>query len=78
MSADPQTIIAASKCYQCIVNDGMFLPTLLYIISKSADGETVSTDPAVLVNDARCFACVVDGITPAAILEESVRFNQTL
>jgi len=76
---DPQVIITASKCYECLVNDGMFLPTLLYIISKTADGQAVETDPSALQNAARCMACVVpNGMTPAAIIEESVRLNDVL
>lgn len=76
---DPQTIIDASSCYQCIINQGMFLPVLLYIISQTADSQLVSNDPATLVNDARCFSCVIPrGMEPAAIVEEAVRMNQAL
>ena len=79
VSADPQTIVAAAKCYECIVNEGMFLPVLLYVIAQTADGQSVSTDPLTLQNEARCLSCLVpNGMTPAAILEESVRMNQAL
>jgi len=79
VAADPQTIVEASKCYQCIVNDGMFLPTLLYVIAQTAEGVPVSTDPDTLQNSARCFGCTIPtGMTPAALLEESVRLNQSV
>jgi len=77
VTCDIPTIISESKCYDCVVDQGMFLPAVLYLLCKTVQGVQVNCDPETLANDSRCFACEIpQGYVGASILNVLCQLNQ--
>ncbi len=76
-TCDIPTLIDGSRCYDCIVDQGLFLPAMLYLLCKTTEGVKVNCDPETLANDSRCFACEIpEGYVGATILNVLCQLNQ--
>jgi len=79
VTCDIPTLIDESKCYQCVFDQGMFLPAMLYLLCKTTEGVKVNCDPETLANDSRCFACnIPQGYLGATILNVLCQLNQNV
>ena len=69
MPCDPNTLLAQSKCYQCLLTGDLFAAVEIVLLCAWRDGTVLSCDPQTLVAQASCIrSCIPFGMMPAVKL----------
>ena len=69
MACDPNTLIAAAKCFECNISGLMYDAVEIVLLCAIRDGTASSCDPQTLVTQASCIiGCIPPGMMPAVKL----------
>jgi hypothetical protein len=69
MACDPNTLLAAAKCFDCGMSGIMFDAVEIVLLCAIRDGTSLACDPQTLLAQASCIlSCIPPGAMPAVKL----------